>query len=232
MTIVLVFDTETTGLPKSKQINPLMFHLWPYIVQFSYIMYDTQSHRILKKKDSIIKIPSNIIISEESVNIHKITNEMCEQSGIELSSVLESFFEDIKKSDMVIGHNVQFDLNMVKIELLRLIENDSLPNKKIRLYKDILYQVTYVTLFRCSMEETKDYCNILIKSKKGNNMYVKFPSLLELHQKLFNTTPQHLHNSLHDVIVTLRCFIEFNYKADVINMCDEIRDIVATLGIV
>jgi hypothetical protein len=38
---VLVFDTETTGLPKSKFISPDTLHLWPDIVQCSFIIYDT-----------------------------------------------------------------------------------------------------------------------------------------------------------------------------------------------
>jgi hypothetical protein len=37
---VLVFDTETTGLPQTKILNPDTLHQWPTIVQFSYIIYD------------------------------------------------------------------------------------------------------------------------------------------------------------------------------------------------
>lgn len=231
MPIILVFDTETTGLPQTKLLNPLTFHLWPHIVQFSYIIYNTDSHEIIKMVDSIIRLPSNVSISVETAQIHGITNEISQKFGIELNVALEYFFEDIKTVDFVVGHNVQFDLNLVKVELLRLIENITLPDVKIRLYKDILYQVTYITRFRCTMEETKEYCNILIKSKKGD-MYAKFPSLKELYQKLFNKTPQHLHNSLHDVLITLICFVEFIYRVDVTETCAEVKNMVNNLKIV
>ena len=42
---VIVFDTETSGLPKSKIINQNTQHLWPFIVQFSYIIYDKRIQR-------------------------------------------------------------------------------------------------------------------------------------------------------------------------------------------
>ena len=41
---VLVFDTETTGLPKTKILNKYMLELWPYIVQLSYIIYDIDTN--------------------------------------------------------------------------------------------------------------------------------------------------------------------------------------------
>ena len=71
---VLVFDTETTGLPKSKMINPDSLHLWPHIVQFSYLIYDTELNDIMHISDQIVKVTSNIDITEESIQFNGITN--------------------------------------------------------------------------------------------------------------------------------------------------------------
>ena len=57
---IAVFDTETTGLPKSKLINEITLQLWPHIVQFSYMIYDTELQKIIKTVDLVIKIPENI----------------------------------------------------------------------------------------------------------------------------------------------------------------------------
>ena len=46
----IVYDTETTGLPQSKFVKPSLTELWPYIVQFSYIMYDSESNCLEKKR--------------------------------------------------------------------------------------------------------------------------------------------------------------------------------------
>jgi len=228
---ILIFDTETTGLPKTKIINPVMFHLWPHIVQFSYIIYDTKSHGIIKMTDSIIKVPPTVIISAESTEIHGITNEMSQNLGVELIVVLLDFFQAIQTVEFVVGHNVLFDVNMVKIELLRLIENVNCSYNDKRIFKDILYQVTYISQFRCTMEETKDFCNIMITSKKGD-LYKKFPSLSELYQKLYGTKPNNLHNSLHDVLITLISFVKFEYREDAMNKCAEIGMMMNRLQIV
>ena len=50
----LVFDTETTGLPKTKFISPFTLHQWPHIVQFSYIIYDSSLNNIVESKDYVI----------------------------------------------------------------------------------------------------------------------------------------------------------------------------------
>ena len=58
---VLVFDTETTGLPETKIINPITLHQWPHIVQFSYVIYDSSLNNIVESKDYIVKLPESII---------------------------------------------------------------------------------------------------------------------------------------------------------------------------
>ena len=58
---VLVFDTETTGLTKVKNPSIFDFDKWPYILQLSYILYDTEEKMIDLIYDEIIKIPDNHI---------------------------------------------------------------------------------------------------------------------------------------------------------------------------
>jgi len=79
---LLVFDTETTGLPQSKFIAPSTLDQWPHIVQFSYIIYDTSLNDIIQSKDYIIKLPDSILITEESSKIHGITNEKSAKTGV------------------------------------------------------------------------------------------------------------------------------------------------------
>ena len=44
---VIVFDTETTGLPKNKNISPSEHSYWPYIVQLSWLMYDDATKQLI-----------------------------------------------------------------------------------------------------------------------------------------------------------------------------------------
>jgi len=79
---VLVFDTETTGLPKDRYASINDLEMWPYIVQLSYILYDTDSQKMLSCKDHIIKIDPSVDITEGSIAIHGITRTICQRKGI------------------------------------------------------------------------------------------------------------------------------------------------------
>ena len=216
----LVFDSETTGLAKTQIISPSTIHLWPHIVQFSYIIFDTESNKIVKIKDSIIKVPDGFIIADENAKIHGITTEISLAKGVSLEPVLEEFFADFDTCDHIVGHNVSFDINMIKAELQRLIMNSF--DEKLQ---DYLTKINTSTKFYCTMQETIELCAIEMKDKFGRP-YKKFPKLVELYQKMFGVTPRGLHNSLNDVIVCLRCFIKLKYEIDIVERSEEVKQMI------
>ena len=216
----LVFDSETTGLAKTQIISPSTIHLWPHIVQFSYIIFDTESNKIVKIKDSIIKVPDGFIIADENAKIHGITTEISLVQGTNLQPVLEEFFADFDSADHIVGHNISFDINMIKAELQRLIMNSS--DTKLQEY---LTKINTSTKFYCTRQETIELCAIELKDKYGRP-YKKFPKLVELYQKMFGVTPKNLHNSLNDVIVCLRCFIKLKYEIDIVERSEEVKQMI------
>jgi hypothetical protein len=221
---VLIFDTETTGLPKSKFLDGENLHLWPYIVQFSYVILDISLNQIIKVKDEIIKIPSSIIITEDTYKIHGITNEISNEKGLSIEIIMDDFFADILDIDLIVAHNLIFDLNMVRCELLRLIKSNSNNDK----YNYYFNEINNFKKMYCTMQETIDLCNIEAKYKNGNK-YIKFPKLVELYEKLFKTTPHKLHNSLNDVAVCARCFIKLKYDIDIMEKNNEITKFISCL---
>jgi DNA polymerase III epsilon subunit-like protein len=216
----LVFDSETTGLSKTQIISSSTIHLWPHVVQFSYIVFDTETNKIVKIKDSIIKVPDGFIIADENAKIHGITTEISLAQGTNLQPVLEEFFADFDAADHIVGHNVSFDINMIKAELQRLIMNSF--DEKLQEY---LTKINTSTKFYCTMQETIDLCAIEMKDKYGRP-YKKFPKLVELYQKMFGVTPKNLHNSLNDVIVCLRCFIKLKYDVDIVERSEELKQMI------
>ena len=214
---VLIFDTETTGLASSKIIGPDTLKLWPHIVQFSYVVYDTETNDILDLHNSIIRVSEGINIPEESIKFHGITNEISQECGIEIELVLIEFFYQLNSVDMIIGHNISFDINMVKVELLRIIYSKT-QSREFKTYFHIL--TNYKNIY-CTLQDSIELCNIKALDKYGKE-YLKFPKLIELHQKLFNSDPNNLHNSLNDILVTLRCYIKMKYDYDLNEMQDDI----------
>ena len=217
---VLVFDTETTGLPSSKILNPDKLNLWPHIVQFSYVIYDTILNDIVKSSDKIVKMKDGITIPEDSTKIHGITNESSQKNGINIDVILNNFFNDFRTVDLLVGHNISFDINMIKLELLRLIYKTT-PEVYDFEIKDYKYNLHFLTNYKsicCTLQESIDLCNIKATDKFGKE-YTKFPKLLELHQKLFGSTPNNLHNSFNDILVTLRCFMKLKHDIDLNENC-------------
>ena len=229
---VLVFDTETTGLPKSKIINPDTLNLWPYIVQFSYVIYDTVINDIVETCDSIVKLQDGITIPEDSIKIHGITNEISDKNGIDIDLVLEDFFYHLNNVDLLVGHNVSFDINMIKVELLRIIyeKHLNISDDEIKTIKYNLHFLTNYKNIYCTLQSSIELCNIKAITKFGKE-YIKFPKLLELHQKLFESTPNNLHNSFNDILVTLRCYIKLRYNTDLNEECNSFKKISKKLNL-
>lgn len=226
----LVFDTETTGLPQTKFISPDLLDKWPNIVQFSYIIYDSSLNDIVESKNYIIKVSKNILIPEESSKIHGITNDISEKMGRPIDEVLNEFFYYFRGVDKLIGHNIEFDINMIKIELLRLINNNLVPSEQIKLYKYDLHFLSNYKNISCTLKDSIKFCNIQLIDKYGKP-YLKYPKLIELHEKLFNKSPSNLHNSFNDILVTLRCFMKLKHDIDLINDCKTFKQYLNQIGL-
>ena len=220
--IIIVVDTETTGLPNTKMINEKTLNLWPYIVQFSYIVYNNETNTLLKTVDHIIKVPDSVVISEENSNIHGITDLISKTKGTNISNVLNEFMEDYNNSNIVVAHNMEFDLNIIKVELMRQIYNNNHSTIEKENYTQNLNCLKSSNKLCCTMQESIDICNIKAISKAGKE-YIKFPSLSELHNHLFNIVPKNLHNSLNDVLICLRCFYKLHYNIDILDINKDIK---------
>jgi DNA polymerase III epsilon subunit-like protein len=198
--------------------------LWPHIVQFSYIIYDVTDNDICVIEDNIIRVADDVEISAESSAIHGITNEISKSGGVDLNQVLSGFFGALKNVDMLVGHNISFDINVVVVELLRIIYNQSntVPADELLSYKTYLHMLNNYQNIHCTMQNSIDMCGIKVMGKNGRE-YNKFPKLSELHQKLFGSVPNNLHNSLNDILITLRCYIMITLKMDVLETCDKFK---------
>ena len=215
---VMVFDTETTGLPKYMKHTPNQNNLnnWPHIVQLSYIIYDTDTDSVKNITDHIIRVPEGVQITEENAAIHGITQEISQQ-GIPLNMALDEFMVDFDNVDLIIAHNIEFDKKMLMAELYRLD------------YILCVDKIHTSTKYVCTMQEGIDLCNIKAFTKIEKKEYIKWPTLAELCQHLFNYEPTNLHNALNDVAICLRCFLKMRFDVDVCEKNDTILQMINKL---
>ena len=108
----LIFDTETTGLPKKWNAPITDTDNWPRCVQLAWQLHDNNG-KIISDSSCLIKA-NDFDIPFESEKIHGISTELSKQIGLELDDVLNSFLNDLNKTKYIIGHNLKFDLNIIR----------------------------------------------------------------------------------------------------------------------
>ena len=208
---VLVFDTETTGLPEGRNPSIYQTDKWPYILQLSYIIYDTDIQAILRYIDCIIRIPDDVTISDGSIEIHGITREASNTQGIPIEEALADFDYWVKQCDLIVGHNISFDKRMLIVEHIRNRMRSGLGSE-VRLPE------------YCTMKRGAPICNIVV-SPQDKKSYVKYPKLSELYMKLFSEEAQGVHNAFADVLLCLRCYCAMAHDADIKKDCSGIRQL-------
>ena len=204
---LLVFDTETSGLPEERGQSLYDTHKWPYIMQLSYLFYDSSSNEIIELYDSLVRLDNTIVISEQSLAVHNITRDKCNNSGQPIKTVLASFINALMRADVIIGHNIQFDINIIRVECIRnnikFNFNMNKENKPITHY--------------CTMKKGKNITNIESTSFSGTK-YLKYPKLIELYKHYFNEEVNGLHNALTDILVCFRCYYKIEHNADIFDV--------------
>ncbi|MDX1272158.1 DNA polymerase III subunit alpha [Bizionia paragorgiae] len=183
----LIFDTETTGLPKRWDAPITDVDNWPRCIQIAWQLHDAMGICV-ESQDYLVK-PDGFNIPYDAEKIHGISTELAEEQGVELSEVLAKFNIALGKAKFVVGQNVKFDLNIMGAEFVR--ENVS----------NVLQELP--VLDTCT-EHTANLCEI----PGGRYGKFKLPTLTELHQYLFGTPFSEAHNATADVEATTRCFLE------------------------
>lgn len=198
--VKLFIDTETTGLPLNDNLPYTDLKNWPYLVQVALIIED-DNYGILAKRNIILK-PDGYSIPESATKIHGISNERAVKNGEDRDKVISFLDLALYKSDIIIGHNVSFDLNVIKSEIIRIkgIEN-ALFEKKKHIVID-------------TMKMGSNICKIPYLSFHTRlSMPNKYPKLDELYYKLFNKHFNNQHDAMADVQAAYDCYYELKRKS-------------------
>lgn len=191
---IIVFDTETNGLPKRWTAPIEDTDNWPRLVQLSYILYHSDGEQI-QERDYIIR-PDGFTIDPESSKIHGISHRRALEEGCELGAAIDDFDDALGSADVVVAHNLRFDKSILACEVVRLGgDSDELdyPNESI-----------------CTM-----LAGVSITAIPGARGGYKWPKLEELYHKLFGSSFENAHNSLADAQATARCFFAMVELGDI-----------------
>jgi len=182
----LIYDTETTGLPKNYKAPITDADNWPRLVQLAWQLHAADGSLI--EADNFIVKPDGFDIPFNSEQIHGISTKKALEEGIPHQEALNRFTEALSKTKIVAGHNIEFDNNIMGAEYMRV--GDSAP-------------ITDVA-FLDTQKESTEFCALA----GGRYGQFKWPKLTELHVKLFGEEFEEAHNAAADVAATARCFLE------------------------
>jgi exonuclease len=203
-TLILAFDIETTGLAKNLNASYEDVENWPYIVQIGYQIISGFGQEVVKEGDYILR-PKGFTIPESSTSIHGISNSDALNNGWNRRDFYNFFVEQLRHIHYLVVHNSDFDINVLKCELLRYTD----------LSKDEINHLFNKLRIICTMKKSTELCKI--KRSEYSDEY-KYPSLNELYKFLFGKKIEDAHNAKNDARATVDCFIELSKKG-IIRYC-------------
>ena len=178
----IAFDFETSGLPEGRrnvEVTPETLKNFDSCRAVS-LSASRFSHRgrLLDTFDAIV-IPTGFTISQKSIEIHGITQERANREGRPFTDVFVDFMKFIgPRSKTMVAHNAQFDVSVLRSEMLR-------HKIDTELIKDLN--------FRCTLQLYKE-------------RYLKPIRLGVLYRDIFGEDFEDAHNSLADCIACGRVY--------------------------
>lgn len=178
----LFFDTETTGLPADYNAPESDTDNWPRLVQLAWIIGDSVT--TMSELKCCVVQPDGFEIPTGASDIHGIYTAEALADGVPLQTALTAFFKDIERVTTVVGHNIEFDVKIIGAECARISVPNPLHGKHLR----------------CTKNESTEYCKI-----PGSYGY-KWPTLDQLHIKLFDVGFPDEHDAGGDTLACMKCF--------------------------
>lgn len=181
---VLIFDTETTGLPIWKE--PSDHPGQPYVVDLACDLWSGPDE-LIDSYDAIVN--PGVEIPDELAKLHGITTEIAIAEGVAMAEALERFFELVARADLIVGHNVSFDIRMMRIENAR--------------HRGEKWDNPLPTF--CTMRKSTNICQIL-SAKPRHEKDWKWPTLSEAVHQLFDEDIDNAHRARPDVDAARRIY--------------------------
>ncbi|MGE0588177.1 MAG: DNA polymerase III subunit alpha [Cyclobacteriaceae bacterium] len=181
----LIFDTETTGIPHNKTAPLTDLENWPRLVQLAWQLHDHQG-KLISQHNYIIK-PEGFDIPFKAEQIHGISTKRATEEGIPLKQAIDAFKKDMDSTQLLVGHNIEFDINIIGAEFIRLLYEPD--------------QFLAIDRLDTGIAST-EFCQM----QGGIGGKLKMPRLSELHEKLFGEGFNDAHDASYDVDATARSF--------------------------
>ena len=188
-TKILFFDTETSGFIKKALSADHPEQAWT--IQVGAIL--ANKDKDIARMDMIIKANGREI-NYHAQKIHGISAEKADAEGVDELEAAEQFGLLLREADLMVCHNLAFDIKFVRQLMERNIDEMS-DEARSAFYLDMPGY--------CTMQDKAvvKFCGLLNKANRP-----KWPKLVELHEILFEEGFADAHDAFADITATKRCF--------------------------
>lgn len=185
----LAFDTETTSLPRADL--HLAHPAQPHLLQFAGILFSKSGVEVDRLTTLVIPGPG-ATLATPAYRAHGISLERATQEGADPKQVFAWFLRAVDECEMLVGHNIQFDLNVMRILSARLLGQDWHNSKPICCTMQLAAPVI-------GLPPTP---RMLLSGRNGP----KPPTLTECMKHLFGESLIGAHDAMNDVRACIRVF--------------------------
>jgi DNA polymerase III epsilon subunit-like protein len=174
---VLLFDTETNGLPKRFGAPIHALDNWPNILSIAWQIWDMNatdsSQTFVEKRNYFLNPPPTLVWNAEAEKIHGLRRDFLETEGHDIRVVLDEFMRAASACQLIVAHNLQFDKSVLLAEMLR--QN---PKMVMNWWPRFEY---------CTCNNTKALCKLppSVKLRPNPSDPYKMPKLVELWKFLY-----------------------------------------------
>lgn len=185
--MILVFDTETNGLPKNWKAPVTDLDNWPRIIQLAFATFSDEGEFIDSYCELIVPDGWEVPTDKFWVD-NGYSQDSSIMFGVPIQEAMTALLVSMQSCSTIVAHNMSFDEKIVGAEMIRLgLKSENKPAKV------------------CTKESSTEYC--AIPNQNGFNSF-KWPKLEELHNKLFGEGFEGAHDALNDVMACAKCFFE------------------------
>lgn len=191
---VLVFDTESTGLIRTTSYSDVNN---PYLASLAVLLYDTEANRIVSSLNTTI-YPAGWVMSSEAEAVNGLSTQYLQNTGVPSQAVIPLFMPITSKADLVVGHNVGFDIKIMSAALWRHIIIEHSEN----FAHEVITKHWLTKPAFCTMKESRREVQAL--DKRGR---VKAPTLTETYKHFFGKDLDRAHSANADAVATLEIYL-------------------------
>lgn len=136
----MCLKVETTGLigrysksAKTPKYDKLQYYEEARVICIKWNIYEKVEGNKISERE-IIVLNQKFTISDLNQQIHRISSDEMEKQGVSIDKALDEFMASVKSVDLIIAHNIEFHLNVIKSELFRLGRKTDINqiNKKLK----------------------------------------------------------------------------------------------------